>query len=62
MGDLFQARTRPPLSEWLDRVARLAGYEDGVALVAETGVCCWMGYYDDDYSPGEAWAEECSDG
>lgn len=51
-----------PLSEWLDRIAKLAGYDSGAALVAETGTCCWMDFYNDGYTPGEAWAEECSYG
>ena len=50
-----------PLSDWLDRMASLAGYPNGAALVAETGVCCWMQYWEDGYSPGEAWSEECSE-
>jgi len=49
------------LSAWLDEVARLlGGYENGAALVAETGVCCWMDYFNDGYSPSATVAEECS--
>lgn len=49
-----------PLDTWLDEMAKLAGYDNRDALVADTGVCCWMDYYSDDYSPADAWAEECS--
>lgn len=52
---------RMPLPEWLDRMAKLAGYRDGDAMVSETGVCCWMDYYESGYTPGEAWSEECSE-
>lgn len=60
MDDLFLPSKRLPLPEWLDLMAKLAGYNDGPALVAETGACCWMTYYNDGCTPGEAWAEECS--
>ena len=53
-------RSKMPLDEWIGRIAKLAGYDNGAELVVETGVCCWMDYYTDDYSPEEAWAEECS--
>lgn len=64
MDSLFapSERSQIPLSEWLDRVAKLAGYSDGQALVAVTGTCCWMDYYTDGQTPGEAWSEECSYG
>jgi hypothetical protein len=62
MGDLFNAPlAKIPLTEWLDRMAALAGYPSRDALVAETGVCCWMGFWEDGYTPSEAWAEECSE-
>lgn len=58
--DLFKPLApQPPLSEWLDRMVRMTGHGNGQALVAETGACCWMAYYTDGYSPGEAWNEEC---
>ena len=50
-----------PLSDWIGEVAKLAGYDNGAELVVETGTCCWLGYWEDGYSPKEAWAEECSE-
>lgn len=50
-----------PLEDWLSRMAQLAGYKDRDALVSDTGLCCWMDFYNDGYSPEDAWAEECDD-
>lgn len=62
-GDLFGAPTRRPFSEWMAALNALAAC-DGMEtpLQAQTGVCCWMAFYDDGYSPAAAWAEECSNG
>ena len=50
-----------PLATWLDEVARgLGGYASGAEMVADTGVCCWMDYYNDGYSPAATVVEECS--
>lgn len=61
MADLFKPLSpQPPLSEWLDDMAKLTGHASGQALVAATGVCCWLDFYNDGYSPRDAWNEECS--
>lgn len=51
-----------PLADWIGQVAKLAGYDNGAELVAETGACCWMDYYTEGLTPEETWAAECSNG
>ena len=48
------------LADWLlrlDDVARKRGCE---GLVAQTGVCCWIDFFEDGYTPEAAWVEDCS--
>lgn len=59
--DFLPLTPKMPLHEWLDRIAVLAGYDGRDDLIADTGTCCWLDYYNDGYSPGEAWSEECSE-
>lgn len=49
-----------PLDEWLAQMATLAGYGSRDAMVSDTGLCCWMDYYQDGYTPADAWSEERS--
>lgn len=61
MTDLFHSRPQLSFNDWmaaLNRLAERAGMN--TPLEAETGEECWREYFDDGYSPGGAWAEECS--
>ena len=46
--------------QWLDEVAVLAGYGSGSSLVRVTGLHCWQDYWEEGYSPQEAWDEDCA--
>jgi hypothetical protein len=46
---------------WLEKLINYAnecGFKGNI--VEQTGEDCWLGYYEDDYTPEEAYTEDCS--
>ena len=60
----LQAQEKMSFEEWLGLVdAQYKFYHGGThSYTKDTGVDCWRGYYESDYSPEDAYAEDCSHG
>lgn len=53
-------RARIDFPDWVRQLEAIAAKDDVIIDTADTGTDCWWDYYNDGYSPADAWGEECS--